>query len=452
MKNYRIYLLALLFVIASQSLFAIDGWWEKVQTKNAPSPRYAYTLINIAAGKVLLIGGKDTVKNNPEYSKKLNSEFWLFDYNSKDWIKLDITIPDYLYDSYAKHLPDEIFCKLRENKLLAYFQDKVTLSYDSATWVIDLEKLTWIKLTNTNYTYQNAQYKMTNLKDSIILQHSVQKTTDAVMGRFIFDERKMRWKLIESNCDTCYFRKIEGQMVNIADGKALYYGGHSPSWIVPEDEDQINYWLFDYSKLQWFRLTQRSYELYEDKKYKYIEGSSVVKLFDNVAFIANGVDRFATKEKLNDTTFLYDIKNKVLNKVMNIEGKQPSPRMSVSTELQRGKALMFGTAELSEKLTSTNLINDTWIFHADESLSVEGLENKTQQIRKIIVENKLLITQDLLDSRIIENAVLYNLVGSEVNGLELNANEIKFNCMKGTYLLKLTLSNKEIVDFIIIKN
>lgn len=437
-----------MLVLASQTLLAIDGYWEKVQTKNAPSPRYPGTLINIGNGRIAMLGSDTNFFASREHKKQILTEIWIFDINKKDWEKVDFAFPDEVWQNYQYYQPGQtqVFVKYKENQILAHFSRYMkSYEFDSTTWIIDLEKKEWKSIVNKNpkgkpdYHYYQIGY----LNEGSVVLYGLDKNKTTCRS-YIFEDSVKKWVAIDPEFYGEVFIRDFVTLRNFGEGKIIAYGGLP---IGDRYIDSINLWQFEKKTMIWTKLV--------DKPLDSLVSGNLVPIFENVGFVTKnslttGKNKFI---KYNSDSYSFDFKNKSFMNKMNIDGEGLiSNRQTRCEQLVQGQVLLFGGGNFKEGGIPLELFNDTWIFHADPALSVEGLESKNTKIRKVFVDKKLLITQDWLDNRQIESATLLNLLGSEVGGIELTGNEVKFDCAAGTYLLSIKLDNQEEIRFVIIKN
>lgn len=454
MKNYRIYILALLLVMTSQYLLAIDGWWEKVETKNKPIDRITPSMDWFTNNKVIMHGGFGYAQEGKDSLDQ--TEFWIFDYNQRDWIKSQITLP-FPYNKFAKfRYIKGSMVNLSEGTMAFCFQEKATpyALTDSSLWILNVDQEKWERIqqkstgpaVNDNKKFVDF-YK---IQDSVIFGSSSYGYT--------YNHTTKDWIQAPEGCnsskDDCATLG-NGKLLKVSKVEEFY--PYEPS--VPIEQQNFKYKFYNYENREWIPLLKGN-----ELKFKYINSYQLQKNSINIGkgkvmflYTANEYSP-GFFEYLKDS-HLFDY-NQLDNPVsiMNIDtiGPDANHQGFSICKLSKDKILFYGGGirPVTSSLPPT-IPHQTWVFHIDPSLTdVEYVEiNKKERTKKIVISNSFEI--ETLNETL-KNHTLTDLLGNSITNFQIESGlistKVSLNLPNGTYMFQFELNNREKYTYLLLVN
>lgn len=442
---------------------ASDGWWERIDTPHNPENRARPAMDIISENKVLMFGGygyypyqRDSLKQN---------EFWIFDYNQKDWIKTNIKFPFEYQERYdEKKLRHAIgsMANIEDGKMLISFGEKQTnfKETDSSLWVLNVNTENWIFNKQNSWPYSSNDnvnpiyyYK---LNDSLFI-------TSAYNNSEIYNLNK------RNSLPTDGFGNFKNYTCAVLGNGKFLMTSNNEDFIpynpnIPIYEQEYKFWYFDVNDPKWeFKPILNG----NQSKYSYLTSSPRI-LIKNAINLAKGKVMFVHSVdsiKLNQNAI--NVFNKDCNlfninnlshpiSLMNVDTIGPPSNMRFFTlsKLAKDKILFYGgniTPSSSDLLPI--IPPQTWVFHIDPSITnveVIDLGNKIKT-KHIMIENKFEIMT--LNDKIVKHN-LYDLLGNEVNTYKVEDGlintSINLNVPNGTYLFTFELINGERYNYLIL--
>lgn len=454
MKNYKLYILTLILVLASQTLLAIDGWWEKVETKNKPEDRSTPSMDWFTENKVIMFGGFGYYPENRDSLDQ--TEFWIFDYEQRDWIKSQITLP-FTYNKFEKYRYIKgNMVNLFDGTMLASFGELNRSSQnDSSLWTLDVLKNKW-ELIKTEYSNPSFQSKYSNIdfnkiKDGIFM--------GGLSHGNIYSHKTKKWTFVQEGCRS----GSNEDCVQLSNGKLLKVSKSEN--FLPYDENKpleeqvfkIKY--FDYDSLMWYPVIKGNEENAKSLNPKYIERSSINVGNGKVMFVHSFKTDDFTNSKYSKTSKLFDfnqLENPVRDMVTDTNGPDAKHRWYSVCKLAKDKVLLYGGDIIPNNSSQWPIIpHQTWVFHIDPSLTdVEYVQiDKKERTKKLVVNNSFEI--ETLNETL-KNHTMTDLLGNPVTDYKIEngmiSTKVTMNLPNGTYLFQFELSNREKFTYLLLVN
>jgi hypothetical protein len=440
---------------------ASDGWWERIDTPHNPENRARPAMDIISENKVLMFGGygyypyqRDSLKQN---------EFWIFDYNQKDWIKTNIKFPFEYQERYdEKKLRHALgsMANIEDGKMLISFGEKQTSfkETDSTLWELNVNTENWIFNKQNSWPYSSNDnvnpiyyYK---LNDSLFI-------TSAYNNSEIYNLNK------RNSLPTDGFGNFKNYTCAVlGNGKFLMtnnldnFKPYDP--FIPIYEQVIKFWYFDVNNPNW-----ELHPILNGNEYKYARqlNSNVISLISNAVNLTMGKVKFVhsfnevlpDRYQFSKNSHIFDFSN-LGNplRLMNIDTIGPPAEMRGFTlsKLAKDKILFYG-GWIDPGSSQLPLIipPQTWVFHIDpEITNVEVIDlDKKVKTKQIMIDSKFEIMT--LNDKIIKHK-LFDLLGNEINNYKVEDGlvntSINLTVPNGTYLFTFELINGEKFNFLIL--
>lgn len=459
MKNYRIYILALLLIIASQYLLAIDGWWEKIETKNKPRHRIIPAMDSFTENKAIMFGG-DRSFEDTTFTLPIQNEFWIFDYEQKDWIRTEIKFPF----NYSEPKDGNDYyrlgqmVRLHEGKMLVSFSEKFNkdVNKDSSLWTFDVESQKWERIQQTNPGPERT--------DPNQKMYFIRVSDDFVLGTMIYAYSSICYLYVHEFKDWLSVPvsyKWEETTTQISEGKVLFVQNKDAKDYKPHDPTNPN--SAPYCKYRYFNIENLSNNnIYKgnegialdvNNKYQYIFTQNAFNIEKGkIMFLQSALDKGTNFRKYSHLFDFSKLDSPIRIAVIDTNQMPGINLRDYSTcKISNNKVLLYGG-----NFDSLNLgvkSNETWVFHTDPSLSSVAyavIDNKNKN-QKLLVQNSFNI-ETLNES--IQYHQLTDLLGNKINNYTIEESllttKVTLSVTNGTYYFNFKLSNGNIYTFLLL--
>ncbi len=456
-------ILIILFISLNASK-ASDGWWERIDTPHKPENRLYPAMDIVSENKVLMFGGKGYYPSDRDSLKQ--NEFWVFDYNQKDWIKTNIKFPFEYKERYdekkLRHAMGSM-ANIDDGNMLISFGEKQTIfkETDSSLWVLNVNTGKWI-FNKQNYRPMSSNensnpiyyYKLNDSLFIISFLDNCNIYNHNKLNRFPTDNF---WNFKNFTC------------VVLGDGKFLLtkdltsngndFIPYNPN--IPIEDQEFKFLYFDVNDPKWeFKPILNGNQAIANNL-----TSTIALLRFNAVNIAKGKVKFVhsldsnynDNVNLSKKSHLFELSNSESTiRLMDIDTIGPPAEMRGFTlsKLSKDKILYYGGNIRPLSSGEFPIIPpQTWVFHIDPSITnVEVIDlDKKIKTKEIMIENNFEIMT--LNDKIIKHN-LYDLIGNEIMtyivDVGLINTSINLNVPNGTYIFTFELINGDRYNYLIL--
>ncbi len=454
MKKIHIFIL---FALSIQISYANDGWWEKIGTKHLPTLRILPSLDIVTENKVIMFGGSGYADEGKDSLNQ--NEFWIFDYEQKDWILTDIKYP-FPYNKALKfnyHKGNMV--NLYDGTMLVTFGEKSSdyKMLDSSLYTLDVfnQKWTLIRQAFLGPASKSHDVFYFKLKDSFVLG----AVSGSSMGFWdYYNHSKYSWSPTNTTS-----RPENTDCAQISNGKVLIarkgynYLPYDPN--IPIDDQDFKFYYMEYPKYNPIPILRGN-----DSSYLYVNSifsrQHAVNIgVGKVKFVHSFLEYLGLNGEFSKQSHLFDFSN--LDKpvrIMNIDtiGPPAETRNFAICKLAKDKILFYGGWISPGNSALPEIIpHQTWVFHIDPSITnIETTELGGQfKIKKLLIDKSFSILT--LNDKIL-NHKLIDLMGNSIPNYTIEEGilntKVQLDVPNGAYSFTFELINGDKYNYLLLVN